>query len=459
MKPTIKKFSIESIERGSEVKAWLSQFPPEKQGTATDLLLKLRFVPRDTYAEWLKAVLNKLTGSHYALYAVRKFDDKVQCLWDANGNTVERPSSSLGSEDLVQSIIANLMKMNSGRYSDHPSLDTLRENKIHDFVLLDDSIGSGQRVSSYLQLMMANRTFRSWWSLGWIRFHIIAFARSVDAEERIIRSVPGSDHHARKFPKSSKVSVYGFIARQDERRESRWGRNFQSIVDLCRSQREIPNHYRLGYGETMSNIVFYHSVPDNIPGILWYNKGKWSPLFPGRVVPEWLPRVLEGDFSNYKWPSQFKPTEELIAILRLVKRGVRNANSLAHMLGVDPRVLKQIIAQGKSAGLLTEVNRLTEAGVKILRAEKSGGIRPFDRSLYIPRISCVGWGTIQPSAPDRLSRTAQTNSAVDSSTADGEAGQASLERTDAKTASPSVSIMPQHPAKPRKGHDANGPRG
>jgi len=459
MKVKVKKFSFDSIERSSEIQGWLQQFPSEKRGTATDLLLKLQFVTRDAYAEWLKSILLALKLPQCAIYAVRKFDGSIQCLWDTNGETVKRPSTSLGSEDLVQSVIANLMKVKSKCFWDHPSLEAIRKNKVHDIVLLDDSIGSGQRVSSFIQLMMANRTFRSWWSLGWIRLYIFAFARSVDAEERILRSIPGSEHRKRKFPKSSKVIIYGPIAHRDDRRESRWGANYQSMVDLCRAPKEIPTTYKLGYGDTMANIVFYHSVPDNIPGILWYSNSKWIPLFPGRSVPDWLPRVLEGDFSNYKTLSQFKPSEELIAILRLVKRGVRNANSLAHSLGVDPRVLKKFVAQGKAAGLLTESNRITEAGLKTLRAQKSDDTRPFDRSLYIPRISCVGWGTIQPSAPDRLVRTVQTDSTVDSSTVDGEAGQASLERTDAKTASPSFSIMPQDPAKPRMGHDANGPRG
>jgi hypothetical protein len=360
---------------------------------------------------------------------------------------------------LVQSVIANLMKVDSKRFCDHPSLDAIKKNKIHDMVLIDDSIGSGQRVSSFIQLMMVNKTFRSWWSLGWIRLCIFAFARSVDAEERIIRSIPGSQHHTRKFPKSTKVYIFGPIAHKDDRRESRWGVNFQSMVDLCRNAKEIPPTFRLGFGDTMANVVFYHSVPDNIPGILWYNKSKWKPLLPGRSVPDWLPRVLDGDFSNYRPTSQFKPSEELIAILRLVKRGIRNPNSLAHSLGVDPRVLKQFVAQGKSAGLLTETGRLTEAGLKTLRAQKFSDARPFDRSLYVPRISCVGWGTVQPSAPHRLVRTVQTDSAVDSSTADGEAGQASLERTDAKTAAPSVSVMPQEPSKPRMGHDTYGPKG
>jgi hypothetical protein len=96
MKARIKKFSIESIERSLEIQAWLKQFPADKQGTATDLLLKLQFITRDTYAEWLKSILIELESPRCAIYAVRKFDGNVQSLWDVNGETVGRPSTSLG---------------------------------------------------------------------------------------------------------------------------------------------------------------------------------------------------------------------------------------------------------------------------------------------------------------------------------------------------------------------------
>jgi hypothetical protein len=59
--------------------------------------------------------------------------------------------------------------------------------------------------ASFIQTMMANRTFRSWWSFGWIRLHIVTFARTTLAEARILASIPGSDHHKRKFPKSDRL--------------------------------------------------------------------------------------------------------------------------------------------------------------------------------------------------------------------------------------------------------------
>ena len=81
----------------------------------------------------------------------------------------------------------------------------------------------------------------------------------------------------------------------------------------------------------------------------------------------------------------------------------------------------------------------------------------FDRSLYIPKKWRVGQGTIQPSETVRETQWFQTDSTDGLPSVDGETGQVSLERTDAKTALPSLSVMPQKPSAARKGHDTHGP--
>jgi len=63
--------------------------------------------------------------------------------------------------------------------------------------------------------------------------------------------------------------------------------------------------------------------------------------------------------------------------------------------------------------------------------------------------------TIQPSA---LGDPKQTDSAG-SNSADGEAGQVSLEKTDAKTAAPSLNVSSHEPSKSWKRPDIYGPRG
>jgi hypothetical protein len=172
----------------------------------------------------------------------------------------------------------------------------------------------------------------------------------------------------------------------------------------------------------MSNLVFYHSVPNNIPGLLWYSSAKWVPLFPGRSVPEWLPSVLEGS-SQVSTQKIGKLSETLITTIRALKKGIRNQNSLARAVGVDIPFLQQLLASGRQSGFLTEGNRLTKAGAQVIwEADRRPKIDDFDRSLYVPQKWRVDQGTAQPSEPSGTSRWNQTDSTDGSPSVDGEVG-------------------------------------
>ena len=413
----LKRFSLELVENCQEVQAWLDQFPGDDRITATNLLLRLQFVPRDTYSEWLKATILNLTPNPCALYAVRKFDEATQGIWGEAGSVVGRPSSSLGSEDLVHSVISSVIKSHSRHFQDHPSLEDIKSSNVHDIALIDDSIGSGQRVYTFIQMMMRNRTFLSWWSFGWINLHIIAFARTIEGTKRIIEETPGSDHAVRRFPKSQKIHFKSLFSYQASLPQHQWGRDYQNIINLCDSQRSLPAWCRRGFDETMANIIFYHSVPNNTPGVLWKRNRRWAPLFPQRSVPEWLPRLLETNLTAQNRIGMGDVPEYLLTVLLLVKKGIRNESSLARIIGFDTSVMKQIVSRARASGFLTAGNRLTEAGRKLVWAEDKGKhVDCFNRTLYIPTAWCVGGGTVQPSA-----LIEQTESADGSPSADGEA--------------------------------------
>lgn len=446
------------VEHSSQVQVWLKQFQEGDRSTARDMLLKLNFVSRDTYAEWLKSELLSFKSAPCGVYAVRKFDDTRHSIWDVTGECVTRPSSSLGSEDFVHSVIANVMKSKPKHIFDHPGLPTLKEKRVRNILLLDDSIGSGQRIAAFISLMMANKTFRSWWSFGWLRLHIIAFARTTEAEKRILESMPGSDHHVRKFRKTQKVHFHGVFTHDGSIWWKRWGDQASRIYELCKAQKDIPETFRLGFGETMANIVFYHSVPDTIPGVFWHKSKRWSPLFPERSLPTWLPALIDTPRHNERPTGDVELSDHLLAVLQLAKKGLRSVSSVALAIGYDLVITQGLIRRATAYGLLTANGRLTEAGYRVLLRARRTAANSFDRSLYVPKFSCVGWATVQPSGSSRQRRPVQTDSADGMPSADGEAGQASLERTDARTAPPSLNVMPQKPSATRKGHDVHGPR-
>ena len=442
----VKQLTCDMIEKSPEIQQWLGQFVMSKRAVAESMLIALKFVSRDVFAEWLKATVLKNFPLKCALYAVRKFNNDVESIWDSEGNVVNRPETSLGSEDLVQSVFSNLVKVDKERFFDHLSIIDLRSCRIKDIVLVDDSIGSGDRVSDYIKQLMSQSTFMSWWSYGYIHLHVVSFAVNTKAKDVIIEKIGGSDHSLRKFPKSNKISFLSYLEYDSLELSSRWGISSDKVIDLCDFERRIPKDSRRGYGDVLSNIVFYHSVPNNLPGIFWYENSfkKWKALFPRRSVPEWLPQLLENPVSRIQAQETILP-KHLYGIMRLIKKGIRCDNSIALRLGLSYELIFELLSRGRSLGLITSDNHLTKAGMQVVfEANQEAVDIPFDRSLYVPKKWCVGRGSVQQSELAGSPCVLQTDSAKGDPFADGEVGQTSLERTDARTV---ITVLKRQPPK------------
>ena len=458
-----KRLTFEMVEASPEIQAWLRQFPIHRRPAAINLLCQLRFVSRDRYAQWLKIALAQINTTACGLYAVRKFKPTVTCLWNKRGVTLPRPATSLGSEDLVQSVIASMVRATPARYLDHPSVALLKRCKCFHAVLIDDAAGSGDRLCSFIRRMFSSKTFLSRWSFGWVRIHIVAYARSAESEELMLEAIPGSDHGLRKYPKTSKVTFHGHLKYSVSELRSRWGKNAIHISDLCDATTAVPSNRRRGYGDTMSNIVFYHSVPNNIPGMLFCQNKKWNALFPSRSVPDWLPVLLERrarPVRKVQNRTAVVITEDVLNLLVVIKQGRRTEIALSRGMGFDPEVIRALLSRAKAAGLINHNNRLTEVGLQaIWDNKKTAESSPFDRTLYIPTKWCAGRETVQPSGLGELARWERTESTSGSPRVDGGVGQTPLERTDAITAKPSLGVPTQGPSSAREGGDTHGPLG
>lgn len=461
MKIAYDRLTLEMIEHSPEIGQWLSQFPDDREPTALDVLLKLQFIRRDVYTEWLKQQLSAIPdGGPCALYAVRKFEGAIESYWDADGNPPGRPAESQGSEELVQSVLGNLRKVGNERFLDHPSIGVLKESRVRNIVLIDDSIGSGQRVADFIDLLMKSKTILSWWSYGLIQIHVVAFIRTHKAEEMIRKYLPGSDHHQRVYRKSEKLHFVGHHHFNDEEFELRWGANSTQIINLCDSVEAIPTWAQRGYGSVMSNQVFYHSVPDNTPGILWNAENGWVPLMPNRSFPSWLANLLAGQQVAGTTGGNSPVNRSLLSVLLAAQKGIRAKRSISRAIGLDSKVTDGLVEKAQAAGFLNQSNRLTATGKQtIWDSRNERRILEFDRSLYVPTKWCVGRGTFQPSGPIGATRRAQAESEASLLAEDGDAGQASLERTDARSAAPPLSVVTQQPSGPRVGDDAHGPKG
>lgn len=458
--PKLRALSVNSIENSSQINEWLSLFDESEKPIAKTLLTKLRFVSRDDYSHWLRQTIENFDPkATHALYSVRKLNDgKIKHpFWDTNGVPFVRPHKSQGSEDLVYSLISNIVRANPSNFYDHPSLHKLKEENIRNYILIDDSVGSGDRVSDFINNMLDNPTFLSWWSLGWIKLTIVCFAIPDSSKNKIIGKIRGSDHGLRKYPKSSKISFVSHFVYNKSWLSQRWGDKFREIIELCKNKKKVQNWARLGYGDILSNLVFYHSVPNNIPGILWFQNTKWQGLMPGRAIPSWLIDLLQTQENGSHSGKNHTLSEDLLTLLVMSKKGVRRPSSIALRLGVDTKYASELIRRAKNFGLLTDKGRLTKTGLnKLVQSKISSKLPSWDYSMYIPSSWCADQENIQPSAD---TSDLSTDSAKVEAFADGDAGEVSLGRSDAKAAEPPFNSVPQEPSEPREMHGTDGPKG
>lgn len=460
-----KKLRLESIDNSPEIQAWLRQFHASDVLTAKSLLSRLQFISWDEYSTWLGSKLKGYSalGSSTAVYAVRKFRNNAKYLWGRGGKTQYRPSQTQGSEDLVSAIISKSNKDNGNILLDHPSLGQLKIKQVRNIILVDDSIGSGKRVTDFIQLMANCKTFLSWWNGGFIKIHILSYARTLQAEQNILDRTPGSDHGLRKFPVSAKLKFDSDLVYDATSISRRWGNSSQAILSLCSSGKKIPKDRRKGYGEIMGNLVFYHSVPNNIPGMLYCRNKDWKPLFPNRSLPDWIPLLLD-DSSGTKVKGSEKPNQLSVSnnmgeILSLIKSGIRRKPSLSRRLDCDEAITQNIINQAVQLGFISSKMRLLKAGADYLKQTQNirSRINP-NYSLFIPQSWCAGRGTVQPSDHDTSGAMTQTDS-IELKSMDGGDGESPLERTDAMATLSPIRDVPQHPSWARERHIPNGPTG
>ena len=402
MPPAFQTLTLSHIDSSPEITTWLSQFKSEEDRlTAKHMLLRLRFVSSDSFSVWLKQTLAEFSiEEKHAIFAVRKLvdpqgrKDSKLTYFDEQGCAPKRPSGSQGSEDLVNSVIANHLKNTalSQVFFDHPSIEIIRSEKIRHLILVDDSIGSGSRIVEFINALLANKIFRSWWSFGWIKITVISYARNSSAAGYIYKNVHEGSKPNRKFRNKDKISFSSAYVYKSEWMEQNWGEKYAEIHRLCEKTTVVSKNYRLGYKKSFSNIIFFHSVPNNIPGVLHFNRpSKWHALMPNRSMPNWLMQLLSAAVVAPKLSQKQSLTPELQQLLQLIKSGIRAESTLALRLNLDVFYAQQLVEQAINFGLLTEQKRLTDdAQERLHNLKKQMLLEKFNYELYIPTSWRVG---------------------------------------------------------------------
>lgn len=401
---------------------WLSQFDALDQETAKLLLNSLTLVSHTEFRRNLEALILDVStnvAGPVALYAVRElkkepnkcqlFSNHVVPFFDQviksnNGKNVNSIgiSSDQGSEAIVAQIIRQLSKANPEKILNHPSKEELRVQRCDSLIFIDDYIGSGQRVSDFIDAFWRDRTIASWLSSKHIKIQVIAYS----ATAKGLR-------HLEFLKASPELIIYRDSATfttlpiKVERKDA--------LLKLCekygRKALKGRKHFWWGYQKSMSSLVFEHGCPNNTPAILWDpddKKGKWVGVFPNRTVDTttasvFPPEIVCGntiqtlhDVGQTRLAMSGALMRRgavgalILVVLGLIAKGQRKRSTICYATGLNSKDCELLLSKCIKWKFLTPERRITPRGLSELSAAKQTSFSPkgylaVGSDYYYPR--------------------------------------------------------------------------
>lgn len=407
--PNIKHMATPTvIETDENAQRWLSQFSLGDRALATQLLQAIQLVSRDEFADGLRALILEKVREHagpVALYAERELGHRLgvphRLFKESPGKRkravgavgppavkATKPYNiAVGSEGIVAQLISELAKGHPQKILDHPGPEQIRKKKVREFWVVTDMVGSGDRVRNYLQAAWLVRSIRSWWSGGFLRFGVIAYAGTEGGEHCVTRHACKPKFMVVKpAPTIRTVFTFG-KAQQMERLCEAYSP--AAIADGKAQPWGGPAHNPLGYGGAAVLLAFSHGAPNNLPPI--FHKASrskarpWVPLFPARVsagiaseafglsltpekIKDRLEKLGQHRLARSTIVNAELPTWEVVSILTALSRQPRNNDSvLARRSGFETTRIRRLCRLLSEYGWIDSQRRLTDAGQGQLR--------------------------------------------------------------------------------------------
>lgn len=343
----------------------------------------------------IRQTVDSFSGA-IALYGARELPDEFRfetASSDSHGSIDATPrGGDIGSEGRIANIIRNFCREDATKLLNHPTMERLRSTQVDTVVVVDDFIGSGKRVSEYLDALWFPPTIKSWNSYKRIRFVVVAYSATSVGMRRLY------DHPSRPVAK-----LVRFCPTIDS---LHWR---ASLIDaakkFCRAYAKRFNlrGFPLGFKETGALLVFEHGCPNNVPAIFWADtKGNrpWAPLFPAKRVvqstatafpPELVRRepvhvLLEAGQNRLAaalTSGASRPlTDQEALVLALFSQGKRRVETIASAAQLNAREAAQLIEACVEAGWISPRGRITDVGlaeIRGIRASRMGHIRTIPK--------------------------------------------------------------------------------
>ncbi len=369
---------------------WIAQFRVDDQVMAGRLLDALKLVPYDEFIEQLKKrILDTCdkTEGVIALFAEREVSKGKNSVpnrlykepyrkWGRRaygmGPQPVKPTNNckliVGSEGIVSWLISEICMENPNKFISHPSPDQIRKKKVRKFVLVTDILGSGNRVYEYLESVWRVASVKSWSSLKYVSFGVVAFT-GTEAGIKIVKN------HKSKTSIDVVIPCPTIVTEFDEITSSR-------IKEMCIYYDPVDNDRieSLGYKGSGALIAFSHGCPNNVPRLL-YKPGRksWKPIFSKRKTSaqrhifsekendaelrKLLERMHETRLQKGDWiPAYSKEGRKLLILLAALRRGPRFNEALARKTGLTIPEIEILIEKVTRWGWVSETRLLMKTG-------------------------------------------------------------------------------------------------
>jgi len=148
----------------------------------------------------------------------------------------------------------------------------MRAQRMKNVVLVEDFIGTGRRMGSYLRDVM-DSTLKSWISYKWTKLWIVCYGGLEAGVRNVLHKGYGLDDDgcgSRRWP-SGRVNFF-----------PPHGEILQEIRGT-----DVALAMPYGFGNGAVGMIFEHSCPNNAPVVLWSEGPKFTPLFPKQGIP-WI---------------------------------------------------------------------------------------------------------------------------------------------------------------------------
>ena len=399
-----------TFSQSNFAQAWIDRFPEVDRQIVRALLDEILLVGAGEFKNGIYEILDKISanskgGRPIALYAereVKKINSKDEfgrseakigaffpgteagrAIGDGSAPVPFNPSKpETGSEGPVANLITSYCRYHKAAALDHPGPTLLRgkekmgrKERVGPIVIVTDFIGSGNRIWEMLEAFRKVASVRSWYSYGFVEFHVVAYA--------------GTEEGIRKVQSASlnpKVSIFtgcptvSTAFRAAERKAAR---------ALC-GKYPAGHHLPLGYNASGALIAFEHGMPNNAPPIFYCEVNNAGPLFQGRTS---IDAASDFPSSNRKRITdrakkflKLRTNREILVdvegtswvqtllVLAALNIGARTELQISSQTRLSIKVVSKLLALTRSVLWSTTNNKLTALGraeLKLLRSRRS----------------------------------------------------------------------------------------